>query len=157
MTMPYTTVKTDAYKKHAEVFTPAGIVFEMILNDGIRDCVKGVDKTILDPAVGHGQFPCAELVWKMFYNLDTLDEEKAIRALASLHGIDIQAASVDACKENLKSTLADAYEFFTGKKFSLPTELLDEILEENFIVGDSLKIMRRWIKENTPQRQIPLF
>lgn len=151
MTMPYTKERTDAYKKHAEVFTPPGVVFEMILTGGIREVVKCVDKTMFDPAVGHGQFPCAELVWKMFYNLDTLDEEKAIRALASLYGIDIQAASVDACKENLKATLADAYEFFTGKKLSVSAELLDEILERNFIVGDSLKMMKKW---SAPQQEL---
>lgn len=151
MTMPYTKEKADAYKKHAEVFTPAGIVFEMILNGGIREVVKGIDKTMFDPAVGHGQFPCAELVWKMFYNLDTLTEEKAIRVLASLYGIDIQATSITACKENLKATIADAYEFFTGKKLSVSTELLDEILEKNLIVGDSLKIMKRW---TAPQQEL---
>jgi len=151
MTMPYTTSKTEAYHKHAEVFTPPWCVFLMILNSGIREVVKGVDKTMFDPAVGHGQYPCAELVWKMFYNLDALDEPTAIRALASLYGIDIQATSVASCRENLKATLADAYEFFTGKKFSVPTTVLDEILEKNFIVGDSLKIMRQW---SEPQQSL---
>ena len=99
MTMPYTTGKTEAYRKHAEVFTPPWCVFLMILNGGIREVVKGVDKTMFDPAAGHGQYPCAELVWKMFYNLDALDEPTAIRALASLYGVDIQATSVASCRE----------------------------------------------------------
>lgn len=80
----------------------------------------------------------------MFYNVDSLDEETAVRALTSLYGIDIQAASVDKTREHLKATIADAYEFFTGKKFSLPDAVLDEVLERNFLAGDSLKIMKQW-------------
>ena len=155
MTMPYTTSKTDAYHKHAEVFTPPGSVFFMVLQGGIREIVKDVDKTMFDPAVGHGQFPCAELVCKMFYNVDTLDEGTAVRALASLYGIDIQAASVDKTREHLKATIADAYEFFTGKKFSVPDEVLDEILEENFIVEDSVALFKGMAKKViTPQQSL---
>ena len=151
MTMPYTTSKTDAYHKHAEVFTPPWIVFFMVLQGGIREIVKDVDKTLFDPCCGHGQFPCAELVCKMFYNVDTLDEETAVRALASLYGADIQAASVDKTRDHLKATIADAYEFFTGKKFSVPDDVLDKIIDRNFLVGDSLKIMKQW---TTPQQSL---
>ena len=88
-------------KSHAEVFTPAGIVFDMILQDGLQPVLMDVQKTILDPAVGEGQFPCAELVWKMFYNLDNLDEATALLALDSLYGIDIQPTSVTKAREHL--------------------------------------------------------
>ena len=157
MTMPYTTLSKKQVRDYAEVFTPTWIVFLMVLQGGMRELVKGVDKTILDPCCGHGQFPCAELVCKMFYNVDTLNEETALRTLASLYGIDIQAASVDKAKAHLKATIADAYEFFTGKKFSVPPEVLDEILDRNFIVGDSLKIMNGWIEANSPPAQGSLF
>lgn len=150
MAMPYTKIKTEAYKKHAEVFTPPGVVFGMILEGGIREVVKGIDKTMFDPTVGHGQFPCAELVWKMFYNLDALDEETALRALASLYGIDIQAASIDACDANLLATLADAYKFFTGKEFTRLEEAA-AVVKSNFIVGDSFKIMKQW---TAPQQEL---
>lgn len=136
--MSYTTGKTDARKKFAEIFTPPGVVFQMILADGVRECVKDVDKTILDPSCGEGQFPCCELVWKMFYNLDTLDETISLRALKSLYGIDIQPTSVAKTREHLLQTIQDAYKFFTGEEFTR----LDEaraIVEENFICGDFLK------------------
>lgn len=144
--MTYNSVSKEQVKKHAQVFTPAGVVFEMILNDGIRELVMDVDKTVLDPAAGEGQFPCAELVCKMFYNLDTLDEETALRALASLYGIDIQSSAIATTKTHLKATLADTYKFFTGKDFPLTDyePLIDSILEENLIVGDSLEIMNKW-------------
>ncbi len=141
--MTYCQVSKEQVKKHAQIFTPAGLCFEMILQGGIRETVQGVDKTILDPAVGEGQFPCAELVMKMFYNIERLDEELALRALKSLYGIDIQAWSVERAREHLLLTLQDAYRFFTGKEFTRLDEA-KEIVEENMIVGDSLKLMAEW-------------
>ncbi len=141
--MTYATASKDNASKFAEVFTPAGVVFEMILQEDLRDCLQGLDKTMLDPAVGEGQFPCAELVWKMFYNLDDLDAATALLALDSLYGIDIQAASVAKAREHLLLTISDAYKFFTGKEFTR-TDEARAIVEERIIVGDSLKIMRQW-------------
>ena len=130
-------------KSHAEVFTPAGIVFDMILQDGLRPVLMDVQKTILDPATGEGQFPCAELVWKMFYNLDNLDEATALLALDSLYGIDIQPTSVAKAREHLLLTIRDAYKFFTGKEFTR-TDEARAIVDKRIIGGDSLKIMRQW-------------
>ena len=130
-------------KSHAEVFTPAGLVFEMILQDGLREVLKDVDKTILDPAVGEGQFPCAELVMKLFYNIERLDEELALRALKSLYGIDIQEWSVERARAHLLLTLQDAYRFFTGKEFTRLDEA-QEIVGRNMIIGDSLKLLKEW-------------
>lgn len=135
--------KNSAYHKHAEVFTPAGLVFDMILNEYVRELVQDVDKTAFDPAVGQGQFPCAELVSKLFYNIDRLDEDLALRALKSLYGIDIQESSVRQAREHLILTLCDSYRFFTGKEFTRLAEA-QAIVEENIICGDSLKIMEKW-------------
>jgi len=149
--MPYTTAKTDAYKKHAEVFTPPGLVAFMVLTDGVRDCVRSVDKTIFDPACGHGQFPCFELVCKLFYQIGNLDEEIALRALKSLYGMDIQQSSVDATKRHMIQSLVSAYKFFTGNDFTRFDEAA-AIVDENFICDDSLKVMKRWAS-----RKIYLF
>ena len=141
--MPVDTISKEQVAKFAEVFTPPGVVFYMILQDGIRACVADVDQTILDPACGHGQFPCAELVWKMFFGLDNLSENFVLRAIKSLHGIDIQATSVETTKNHLIQTACDAYKFFTGNEFTR-TDDARKILDENFICGDSLKIMHEW-------------
>ena len=134
---------TGSKGKFAEVFTPAGIVFDMILQDGMRPVLMDVQKTILDPAVGEGQFPCAELVWKMFYNLDTLDEATALLALDSLYGIDIQPTSVAKAREHLLLTIRDAYKFFTLKEFTRMDEAR-AIVDERIIVGDFLKLAKEW-------------
>lgn len=140
-----------AWHEHAEIFTPPGIVALMVLEDGIRDCVRSVDKTIFDPACGHGQFPCFELICKLFYNIDRLDEELALRALKSLYGMDIQAVSVEVTKRHMLATLVDAYKCFTGNDFTRIDEAT-AIVEENFVCGDSLPFMRQ-----CASRQLPLF
>lgn len=139
--MSYCWTSKDKVKNHAEVFTPAGTVFDMVTQEGIRDCLKDVDKTIFDPAVGEGQFPCAELVWKMFYNIEKLDENVALRALKSLYGMDIQSVSVDKARAHLLATIFDAYEFFTGKNFDRLYDAV-KIISQNIQCGDSLKFMK---------------
>lgn len=149
--MPYTTEKTDASKKYAEVFTPPGVVFYMTLQDDVRNGIRDVDKTVLDPCCGHGQFPCAALVCKLFYQVGKLDEELALRVLKSIYGIDIQPESVEITRRHMLAALTDAFKFFTGDDFTR----LDEataIVNENFICEDFLGLSKRWTS-----RTIELF
>ena len=140
--MTYNMISKENSKKFAEVFTPAGTVFEMLIPT-CNDLLRHPDKTVFDPAVGEGQFPCAELVLKLFFNVERLDEELALRALKSLYAMDIQATSVVKARNHLIATLQDAFRFFTGNEFTR----LDEaraIVEKNIMVGDSLKAMQIW-------------
>ena len=142
--MSYCSADKKKVKSLAEVFTPAGVVFQMCLQKDIRPLLQDVDKTALDPAVGQGQFPCAELVLKLFFNVDKqLNEEIALRALKSLYGVDIQSSSVDKTRKHLIATLTDSYKYFTGKNFS---RLVDAkaIVNDNFFQGDFLKISNQW-------------
>ena len=149
--------KGDAYKKLGEVFTPAGLVFEMIMQEGMYDCLADVDKTIFDPCCGEGQFPCAELVGKMFYNVDKLSPEVVLRAMSALYGVDIQEPSVKKTRKHLIKTMIDAYDFFTGKALPVDVQIVAlKVVEENFIVGDSLKLMKEWAGEND-DKQLRLF
>lgn len=139
--MTYGTISDDRKKIHGEVFTPPGIVFRMVLAETFIEELKKLEKTFFDPCVGEGQFPCAELVLKMFYNLDKLNPQNVITMLRSLHGMDIQPDSIAKCRKHMEQTLYDAYNFFTGENFpkSLYTKI---ILCQNFSVGDSLKFMQ---------------
>ena len=139
--MTYCCNSKEKTKKYGEIFTPAGTVFRMIFPNELRPAFQNVDRPIFDPAVGEGQFPCAELVLKMFCNLERLDEEIALRALKSLYGMDIQSVNVDKARAHLLATTFDAYEFFTGKKFSDLNGAVFAILG-NFVCGDSLKFMQ---------------
>ena len=138
--MTYSVKSKEKVKKFAEVFTPPGIVFRMILLPEFIELLKDLDKTFFDPAVGEGQFPAAELVLKLFYNLDRLNIETAMTALGSLYGMDIQAESIKKCHAHMSATLNDAYKFFTGEDF--PQNSYGKIIiSENFRTGDSLKFM----------------
>lgn len=151
--MSYCTTSKEKVKKFAEVFTPAGVVFEMCLQDGLHKVVSNVDATIFDPAVGEGQFPCTELVLKMFFNLYQLDEEIAFKALNSLYGMDIQQSSVDKAHAHLLATLLDAFKFFKDKEFSQSAiDAAKELINDHIVCGNSLEYMKR-----VTQSQISLF
>ena len=107
--MTYATAGKE--KTHAEVFTPAGLVFDMVMQPHFCAELRDVDKTFFDPAVGEGQFPCAELVCKMFYNVDRLTPALALRAVKSLYGVDIQEKSIKKCRNHLLATLISTYDF----------------------------------------------
>ena len=139
--MSYCSKSKNSVKKYAEVFTPPGVVFQMILAPEFIELLKNLDKTFFDPCVGEGQFPCAELVLKMFYNVDNLNAENALAALKSLHGMDIQVESVEKCRAHMSATLRDAYKFFKGADFSEPFDS-EMIIRQNFKVGDSLEYMK---------------
>lgn len=139
--MSYCTVSKEKVKAHGEVFTPAGVVFQMVMQDDLKEIIHDVDKTIFDPAVGEGQFPCAELVMKMFCQIENLDEETALRALKSLYGMDNQGMSALKAQVHLLLTICDAYKFFTGKKFTRIDEA-GSIVSKNIMVGDSLDYMK---------------
>ena len=126
-------------KQHGEVFTPPMMTFKMMLLPEVRDVLTDLRNAPTDPCVGQGQFPATQLVLRMLYNLDRLDERTALHALYTIYGIDIQAESIDECKAHMLATFCDAYEFFTGRE--VPLNLLrfaTSIIEHNFIVGDSL-------------------
>lgn len=141
--MTYGVKSKSNAKKFAEVFTPPHTVFLMILQPELRPLLADVDKTIFDPATGQGQFPCCELVWKLFFNCDRLNEAIALRALESLYAADIQSKSIETAKTHMLTTLQAAYKFFSSEDF-VQMKAAREILDKNFIVGDSLQLMNIW-------------
>lgn len=134
--------KSDERKRlSGEVFTPPGLVFNMVMS--VSDQLKDIRQTFFDPCVGEGQFPCAELVLKMFYSIDKLNEETALIILSSIFGMDIQSDNVDQCRAHMLATFCDAYEYFTGKIISEPalnTAIMT--IAHNFQVCDSLEFMK---------------
>lgn len=136
-------------KYFAEVFTPAWLVFYMILQPKLRDVMKDETKTILDPAAGQGQFGCSELVWRMFYTaLDKPPEERVkcvLTNLANIYNLELQAKNVDQCRRHFFDTVCDAYEFFFGEEFQ-PFMTAAKIILDRVIQCNSLE----WILEHMP-------
>ena len=138
--MTYHKQTKETVKSHGEVFTPPGVVFQMILQPELREDLRNPEKTFFDPCVGEGQFSTAELVLKMFYNIDKHNSENVLTMLNSIRGIDIQEESVDKCKVHMKKTLNDAYKFFTNENFT-ENKFAEFIISKNFKHGDSLTFM----------------
>ena len=138
--MTYHKETKEKVKSHGEVFTPPGVVFQMVLLPELRDDLRNPKKTFFDPCVGEGQFSTAELVLKMFYNIDKLNSENVLTMLNSIRGIDIQEESVLKCKGHMIKTLNDAFKFFTNESFT-ENKFAEFIINKNFKTGDSLKFM----------------
>lgn len=153
--MTYGTKSDERKKLKGEVFTPPSIVFEMVMN--LNECLPDISKTFFDPCIGEGQFPCAELVLKMFYSVDKLNEENALAILSSIFGMDIQADNVDKSRVHMLATFRDAYEFFTGEEISeTALNKATMIIAQNLKTGNSLEFMQNLNRKNT-EKQMKLF
>ena len=126
----------DNIQSFGEVFTPAFLIFEMLLTPDMRDCVKNLEQKMCDPCVGQGQFPACELIWKLFYNIENLNETNALAALESLIGADVQAESIAECKAHMLATILQAYKFLTGQELSA-VAAAKEIIDRRYFVGDT--------------------
>lgn len=100
-------------KATAEVFTPDGLVMEIL--DKIyqldKESFKDPDRTFLDPSCGDGQF----LVWVVLYKLlegetSILDDEFVLqldvtdlfeKALSTTYGVDLMPDNVELTKQRL--------------------------------------------------------
>ena len=144
--MTYHKETKEKVKSHGEVFTPPGVVFQMVLLPELREDLCNPEKTFFDPCVGEGQFSTAELVLKMFYNVDKLNSENVLTIFNSIYGMDIQEESVLKCKEHMIKTLNDAYKFFTNENFT-ENKFAEFIINKNFKTDDSLEFMKNFCKD----------
>ena len=88
---------TDRVKATGEVFTPTGLVIEIMQKMLESDPdVFAPGKTVLDPACGDGQFLVPVKLFKMM-NYGISEEE----ALNDIYGVDIMRDNVDLCKARL--------------------------------------------------------
>ena len=120
-----------------EIFTPQWLVNDML--NMLRDANQDVflpDKTFLEPSCGEGAF-VVEILRRKFENCKTRKDYTV--ALGSVYGFDIQADNIAACIENVKALCA---EYFKSTKAEL------EIIDNHYIMCDSLKIMRMMADEN---------
>ena len=146
----------DNVRNFAEVFTPASMVFQMILVPDVRDMLTNAAQKMFEGCCGQGQFAVSVLVWKQFYNLGELTEEKVLEALNALYGIDIQQESIDECRVHMLAAVCSAYEFFTGQKFSRTAEVA-MIIEKHFVQGDLLPAEEKPKKRKRDDVQLSLF
>tara|TARA_R110000851_G_C13079370_1_gene565642 strand:- start:1230 stop:2657 length:1428 start_codon:yes stop_codon:yes gene_type:complete len=123
-TKPPSETKSSQRVKHfGEVFTPLGLVKEML--DMVTDCIWQDDtKTFIDPACGNGNF----LVEIFLKRLDNgVSPEKAAE---TLYGIDIMEDNIREAKERILSHC---------RKNNLFTDKLSDTLDKNIVLSNALE------------------
>jgi hypothetical protein len=128
---------------HGEVFTPPGLVNDML--DLIAHECERIDSRFLEPACGDGNF-LAEVLRRKLLTVDTKNartrekwERDAILAVCSLYGIDLLPDNIAACRVRLLEIVSAAH---TARfKTPLPEEAARAaayILSKNVAQGDAL-------------------
>ena len=108
-------------KATGEVFTPTPLVQE-ILEQLPHDTFTDVNKTVLDPSCGDGQFLGEALIRKM-ENGSTFEQ-----ALSTIYGVDLMQDNVELCRERLLCGRED----------------LRHIVEQNIVCADGLRYHYRF-------------
>ena len=110
-----------------------------------KETWDNIESTFLEPACGNGNF-LVEILARKFERCK--DEKDGLKALASIVGIDIQA---DNCEESRKRLYTMYCAKFANCN-SFCRLMAQQILKNNIICVDSLKIQQEWIDkmENKP-------
>jgi len=130
---------------HGEVFTPPGLVNDML--DLVAHECERIDSRFLEPACGDGNF-LAEVLRRKLRTADRNHprnrarwERDAILCLCSLYGIDLLPDNVAACRDRLLRIVDEAHT--TRFKEALPQPARTAaayILSTNVIQGDALSL-----------------
>lgn len=124
----------ERVKKFGEVFTPIWVVNEMLDNlEKETDAFSDVAKTFLEPTCGNGNFVVE--IYRRKLNRCKNDRNKAETALRSLWCIELLEDNMQECRKRVK----DLFVYYGFE--NLPFE---EVFEKQFLIGDSLKIMKQW-------------
>lgn len=145
MTLPQPrTVSRKRVIDHGEVFTPPGLVNDML--DLVAHECERVDSRFLEPACGHGNF-LTEILRRRLAMVDrrcksrTQWEPNALLGLACLYGIELLFDNVNDCRARLHAVFAQAYAKHCGAR-TRPEVLAAAryIVGCNIVQGDALKM-----------------
>ncbi len=130
---------------HGEVFTPPGLVNDML--DLVTHECERIDSRFLEPACGDGNF-LAEVLRRKLLTVDKKNagnrgkwERDAMLAVCSLYGIDLLADNIAACRVRLLEIVSAAHT--ACFKAPLPEEAARAagyILSKNVVQGDALTL-----------------
>ena len=127
--------KAERVRKYGEVFTPEWVVKEMC--DMLEAESPGAfepERTFLEPTCGDGAF-VVEILRRKF---DRCKRRKDFTvALESVYGLEIQADNVSECIRRVTELC---------REYFRPTRDELEIINDHYIMCDSLKIMRMMAK-----------
>ncbi|MBX3387195.1 MAG: hypothetical protein KF768_11540 [Phycisphaeraceae bacterium] len=130
---------------HGEVFTPPGLVNDML--DLVAHECERIDSRFLEPACGDGNF-LAEVLRRKLRTADKNHprnrarwERDAILCLCSLYGIDLLPDNVAACRDRLLGIVVEAHAARFKEPLPQPARAAATyILSTNIIQGDALSL-----------------
>lgn len=128
---------------HGEVFTPPGLVNDML--DLVAGECERIESRFLEPACGNGNF-LAEVLQRKLKTVDKQHarnrqrwERDAILAISSVYGIDLLADNIAACRERLLEVVALAHAARFKEPLPEPAQKAAAfILKLNIVQGDAL-------------------
>lgn len=133
--------KEERIRRYGEVFTPSNIVAHMcdMLEEENPGCFRP-DSTFLEPTCGDGAF-VVEVLRRKFKNCRC--RQDFTTALQSVYGLEIQQDNVDACIANVTALCREYFQ---------PTKAELQIINDHYIMCDSLKVMRMMSDERLQPR-----
>lgn len=136
----------DRVRDLAEVYTAAEQVNAML--DLVAPVCRRLDSTFLEPACGNGNF-LAEILRRKLERMHRprgesgLEkfEHKTLRALASIHGIDIDPDNVAESRERMRSIVSEHHSYKANSMRSSDEfrGAVEVILSSTIILGDTLE------------------
>ncbi|MBX3405470.1 MAG: hypothetical protein KF869_01795 [Phycisphaeraceae bacterium] len=144
--MPPQTISRQRIIDHGEVFTPPGLVNDML--DLVAHECERIDSLFLEPACGNGNF-LAEVLRRKLLTVDKHNarnrprwERDAILSVCSIYGIDLLPDNIAACRERLLGVVSAAHT--TRFREPLPDPAARAaafILARNIVQGDALTLL----------------
>jgi len=141
--MARTTDNRQRIIDHGEVFTPPGLVNDM-LDLVARECER-IESRFLEPACGDGNF-LAEILRRKLLTVDKRNarnrdkwERDAVLCVCSIYGIDLLPDNIKLCRDRLLKIVSDSHEI--RFKAPLPDDAARAfafILSRNVVQGDAL-------------------
>ena len=131
--MPERLSKGERVKKFGEVFTPEHIVknmCDMLERENPGKDVFAPCTTFLEPTCGDGAF-VVEILRRKFERCRCREDYRT--ALVSVYGLEIQPENVQVTIENVRALCREYFK---------PTKEELQIIDDHYIMCDSLKIMR---------------
>lgn len=135
---------------HGEVFTPAGLVNDMLDLPGVADECLRIDARFLEPACGDGNFLAEVLRRRLERVSESLPkhalipwERDALRGLANLYGIELLPDNAANCRQRLAAVFEEAYRArFKKKARDGAVAAARRIAATNVLLGDALSMSR---------------
>lgn len=132
---------------HGEVFTPPGLVRDMLDLPGVAQECERIDSRFLEPACGNGNF-LAEVLNRKLRTVDKQNprhrgrwERDGILAVCSVYGIDLLPDNVAACRQRLLGVLSAAHEArFKAPLPEAASRAAAYVLKRNIVQGDALTL-----------------